>query len=111
MTFEVKTFELKNPTIILWLFIAASMTTMGLFILTKLRPDNLLLTVLISAPMTLVFPLGLGYILTSKVKFDEDSVTKFSLFTKTEIKKDKIKTYGVVSSSKSGTWLVAPDNI
>ncbi|HNP98741.1 MAG: hypothetical protein U0289_05120 [Cyclobacteriaceae bacterium] len=111
MTFEVKTFVLKTPTIILWLFIAAAMTTMGLFLLTKVAPDNLLLTVLITVPMTLMFPLGLGYILTGKVKFDDDSVTKYSLFAKTELKINRIKTYGIVSSSKSGTRIVKPDNI
>ncbi len=111
MKFEVKTFVLKNPTIVLWLSVAGAMTIMGLFLLTKTRTDNLLLTFLISGPMTLMFPLGLSFILTSKVKFDEDVVTKSSFFIKTQIKANKIKTYGVVSSSKYGTRLVDPENI
>lgn len=53
----------------------------------------------------------MSYILTSKVKFDDKSVIKYSLFIKTEIKTDKIKSYGVVGSSKSGFWLVNPDEI
>jgi hypothetical protein len=111
MIFETKTFELKKPTVILWLFITAAMTTMGLIPWTKLQPGNLVLTALVTAPLILAFPLTLSFVLTSKVRFDDDKVTKSSLFIKTKLKAEKIKSYGVVGSSKSGFWLVDPDNI
>jgi len=111
MTFEIKTFKLKNPTIILWLFITAAMTVMGLIPWTKLQPDNIVLIGLVTTPLIFAFPLTLSYILSSRVRFDEDSVTKTSFFIKTELKTDRIKSYGVVGSSKSGFWLVDPDNI
>ena len=60
--------------------------------------------------MTLAFPLTLAYTLTSKVKFNNDSVVKFSFFRTTELKMEKIKTYGVFGQSKSGNWLANPDN-
>jgi hypothetical protein len=111
MTFEIKTFVLKSQTVILWLIITAAMTAMGLILWINLRPDNFELTILFSTPLTLAFPLTLSYILTSKVTFDDRSVIKYSLIIKTEIKTDKIKSYGVVGSSKSGFWLVNPDEI
>lgn len=111
MTFEIKAFVLKSQTAILWLFITGAMTCMGLILWTNLRADNIELTIYFSTPLTLAFPLMLSYILTSKVKFDDRSVIKYSLFVKTEIKTEKIKSYGVVGSSKSGFWLVNPDEI
>ncbi len=111
MTFEIKTFVLKSPTVILWLFITAAMTAMGLFLLTNLKADNIELTLLLSTPLTIVFPLTLTYVLTSKVTFDDTSVTKKSFFIKTKLNAEKIKSYGVVGSSKSGFWLVDPDYI
>jgi hypothetical protein len=111
MTFEIKTFVLKNPTVILWLFITAAMTAMGLFLLTNLKADNIELTLLLATPLTIVFPLTLTYVLTSKVTFDDTSVTKKSFFIKTKLNAEKIKSYGVVGSSKSGFWLVDPDHI
>jgi hypothetical protein len=111
MTFETKAFVIRNPTIILWLVITAAMTTIGIILWINLRSDNLLLATMLSIPLTMAFPLILSYILTSKVKFDEETVIKYSLFIKTEIRTDKIKSYGVVGSGKSGFWLVDPDNI
>jgi hypothetical protein len=111
MTFEIKTFVLKSQTVILWLIITAAMTAMGLILWINLRADNFELTILFSISLIIAFPLTLTYILTSKVKFDDRSVIKYSLIIKTEIKTDKIKSYGVVGSSKSGFWLVNPDEI
>ena len=111
MTFEIKTFVLKSQTVILWLFITAAMTTMGLFLWTNFQADNVYFTIVFSTILTLAFPLTLSYVLTSKVKFDEKSVIKYSLLVKTEIRTDKIKSYGVVGSSKSGFWLVNPNEI
>lgn len=111
MTFETKTFKLKSPTIFLWLLITGAMTTMGIILWANLQPENLTLTILFATPLTLALPLTLSYILTSKVKFDEDVVTKYSLFIKTELKTERIKSFGVVGSSKSGFWLVDPDKI
>jgi len=110
MTFEVKAFVLKNPTVILRLIITFAFTAMGTFLLTKSTFDNFAYSIPISASMTLAFPLTLAYTLTSKVKFDEDSVVKFSFFGTTKLKMEKIKTYGVLGQSKSGNWLANPDN-
>ena len=60
--------------------------------------------------MTLAFPLALTYTLTARVKFDEDSVVRFSLFGTTELKMGKIRTYGVLGQSRSSNWLANPDH-
>ena len=106
MKFQAKTFDLKNPTVILWLVITASLTIMGLILLTNLRPDNVELTILLATPLTIVFPLTLSYLLTSKVQFDNDRAVKSSIFGTTELMLANIKSFGVFAQSRFNCWLV-----
>src|SRR6188768_217654 len=98
MTFEFKTLEIKSPTGILWLVIASGLTIMGT-ILLFVTTDNLILRVSVSAPMTLALPLTLMYMLTSKVKFEDDKVVKTSIFGSTELRFENINSFGVLSQS------------
>jgi hypothetical protein len=74
MKFETKTFELRHPTMIMWLVIMASLTTMGIVLFANLRPDNIELTVMLATPLTLALPLTLTFLLTSKVQFDSSVI-------------------------------------
>lgn len=106
MKFQTKTFDLGNPTVILWLAITASLTIMGIVLLTNLKPDYLGWTILLATPMTMAFPLTLTYLLTSKVQFDNDRAVKSSIFGTTELKLANIKSFGVFAQSRFNCWLV-----
>lgn len=114
MTFEVQSFNMKSRSTITKLAIVGFLTVMGLFLLLSIpnQRDNMIIPViLLGTILTLSFPLLLAVVMTSKVIFDKDKVTRVSMFGRKEISINDLKSYGTFIQSRYSSRLVDSDEL
>lgn len=114
MTFEVQSFNIKSRSTISKLIVAGFIAIMGLALLISLpnqKEQMIIPFILLGVILTLTFPLVLTIIMTSKVIFEEDKVTRVSVFGKKTIYLDDLRSFGTFIQSKYFSRLVEIDEL